>query len=91
MLAAVFALFPAYYAGDKAGSGFGEGMLVFFCGYAAFVLFTYVYAHFILHTYVHNVKELLLFGILKRDKIKGMLVQIFVPSIVGWGVALIIS
>ena len=96
MLAAVFAFFPAYYAGyagNNFGSGFGEGMFVFFCGYGSFVLCTYVYTHYILHTYVHNVREFatsLIFGFLKGDRIKGMLMQIFVPSIVGWGVALII-
>ncbi len=91
MIAAVFAFLPAYYAGSQNGSGFGEGVFVFFCGYGAFVLGTYVYTHYILHTYVHNVRELLIFGFLKGDQIKGMLMQIFVPSIVGWGTALIIS
>jgi hypothetical protein len=91
MLAAVFAFLPAFYAGSQDGSGFAEGSFVFFCGYAAFVLGTYVYTHYILHTYVHNVRELLIFGFLKGDQIKGMLMQILVPSIVGWGIALIIS
>ncbi len=63
----------------------------FFCGYGAFILWTYVYTHYILHTYVHNVREPLIFGFLKGDQIKGILMQIFVPSIVGWGIALIIS
>ncbi len=94
MLAAVFAFLPAFYAGtqsDSAFSAFGAGVFVFFCSYGAFVLGTYVYTHYILHTYVHNVRELLIFGFLKGDQIKGMLMQIIVPSIVGWGIALIIS
>ncbi len=94
MLAAVFAFFPASYAGyigGKYGYGFGEGLFVFFCGYGAFVLGTYVYSHYIMRTYAHNVTEPLLFGFFKGDQIKGTLMQIFVPSIVGWGVALIIS
>ncbi len=94
MLAAVFAFLPAFYAGAPSGSAFsafGAGVFVFFCGYGAFVLSTYVYTHYILHTYVHNVRETLIFGFLKGDQIKGMLMQIFVPSIVGWGIVLIIS
>ena len=94
MLAAVFAILPAVYAGAQSGSAFsafGAGVFVFFCGYGAFVLWTYVYSHYILDTYVHNVREPLIFGLLKGDQIKGMLMQIFVPSIVGWGIALIIS
>ena len=94
MLAAVFACLPAFYAGAQSGSAFsafGAGVFVFFCGYGAFVLWTYVYSHYILDTYVHNVREPLIFGLLKGDQVKGMLMQIFVPSIVGWGVALIIS
>ncbi len=94
MLAAVFAFFPAFYAGYASdGYGFGEGIIVFFFGYSAFILCTYVYVHYIMHTYVHNVKELkksLIFGFLKGDQFKGMLMQIFAPSIVGWGIALII-
>ena len=94
MLAAVFAVLPAFYAGIQSGSsfsGFGAGVFVFFCAYGAFVLGTYVYTHYILHTYVHNVRTPLIFGFLKGDQIKEMLIQIFVPSIVGWGIALIIA
>ena len=67
MLAAVFAFFPAFYAGYASdGYGFGESILVFFCGYGAFILCTYVYVHYFLHTYVHNVKELKRCEVFKR-------------------------
>jgi hypothetical protein len=93
MLPAVFSFLPAFYAGAhsaSAFSAFGVGVFIFFCGYGAFVLCTYVYTHYILHSYVHNVKEPLIFGFLKKNQIKGILIQICVPSIVGWGIAFFI-
>ena len=93
MLAAVIAFLPAFYVGNQSGSaftGFGEGAVVFFCAYAAFILSTYAYTHYVLRTYVHLSGTSLIFGFLNGDKVKAMLMQIFVPSIVGWGIALII-
>ena len=93
MLAAVIAFLPAFYVGNLSSSafiGFGEGVVVFFCAYAAFILSTYAYTHYIMRTYVHHAGTSLIFGFLNEDRVKSMLMQIFVPSIVGWGIALII-
>ena len=57
MLAVVIAFLPAFYVGNQSSlefTGFGEGVVVFFCAYAAFILSTFAYTHYIMRTYVHH-------------------------------------